>query len=145
MSVIQMAQRLKTIHPESVLMYKAGSFYHVYGKDSYILSGIFDYLIKPTGNTITCGFGVNAINKVKTKLEENKINYLLIDPRNNYYVDEESDNRNLNEYNQQFKKYYIEVKNKNEVKKIAERLNLLVGEENFKNIIRKMEDVLDET
>ena len=33
MPIIQMAQRLKQIHPEAVMMYKAGSFYHCYGKD----------------------------------------------------------------------------------------------------------------
>ena len=144
MAIIQMAQKLKQIHPESVMMYKVGSFYHCYGKDAYLISGMFDYLLKPTSNTVECGFSINAINKVKTKLEENKINYLLIDPRNNYYVDEENDNRNLNEYNNQFKKSYIQVKNKNQIKRITERLQLLTEDENFKNIIRKLEDVLDE-
>ena len=33
------------------------------------------------------------------KLEENKINYIIIDRRNNYEVDEKSDNGNLNKYN----------------------------------------------
>lgn len=144
MSVIQMAQKLKTIHPESVMMYKIGSFYHCYGKDAYLLSGMFGYLLKSTANTVECGFGVNAINKVKSKLEENKINYLLLDPRNNYYVDEEDDNKNLNEYNKHFKTCYIAVKNRNEIKKISERLELLIDNGNFKNIIRKLEDVLDE-
>ena len=144
MAIIQMAQKLKQIHPESVMMYKVGSFYHCYGKDAYLISVMFDYLLKPTSNTVECGFSINAINKVKTKLEENKINYLLIDPRNNYYVDEENDNRNLNEYNNQFKKSYIQVKNKNQIKRITERLQLLTEDENFKNIIRKLEDVLDE-
>lgn len=36
--------------------------------------------------------------KVVSTLEEKKINYLIIDPRNNYDVDEKSDNRNLNTY-----------------------------------------------
>ena len=144
MPIIQMAQRLKQIHPEAVMLYKAGTFYHCYGKDAYILSGMFDYLLKSNGNIVECGFSINAINKVKSKLEEYKINYLLLDPRNNYYVDEENDNKNLNEYNKYFKKCYIQVKNKNEIRKITERLELLVENENFKNIIRKLEDVLDE-
>ena len=36
--------------------------------------------------------------KVITTLESKKINYMIIDPRNNYRIDEKSDNRNLNEY-----------------------------------------------
>lgn len=144
MSVINMVQKLKTIHPEAVMLYKIGTFYHAYGKDAYIISGIFDYLLKPVSNTVECGFSVNAINKVKSKLEENKINYLLLDPRNNYYVDEEDDNKNLNEYEKYFKKCFIKVKHRNDIKKITERLKLLADNENFKNIIRKLEDVLDE-
>lgn len=42
--------------------------------------------------------------KVVSTLEEKKINYLIIDPRNNYDVDEKSDNRNLiRRLNQKFK------------------------------------------
>ena len=144
MSVVQMAQKLKSVHPDSVMMYKIGTFYHSYGKDAYIISGLFDYVLKPNGNVMSCGFGSNAINRVKSKLEENKINYLLIDPRNNYYVEEESDNKNLNNYDEQLKKCYTLVKSKNQISKITERLEMLIGKDDFKNIIRKLEDVLDE-
>lgn len=37
-------------------------------------------------------------------LEKQKINYLLIDPSNQYYVDEKSDNKNLNTYNEKIRK-----------------------------------------
>ena len=37
-------------------------------------------------------------------LEKQKINYLLIDPSNQYYVDEKSDNKNLNTYNEKYEK-----------------------------------------
>ena len=91
MSVQDMYAKLKQVHPDSVMMYKVGSFYHVYGKDANIIAGMFDYLLKPAGNTVTCGFGKNAI------------------------------------------------------KKINERLEMLMDDKNFKNIIRRMEDVLDES
>ena len=45
----------------------------------------------------------------RIKLEEYKINYLLLDPRNNYYVDEENDNKNLNDYETYFKKCFIKI------------------------------------
>ena len=144
MAIINMAKKLKEVHPQDVMLYKIGSFYHSYGKDAYIISGIFDYQLKSVSNIPECGFSVNAINKVKSRLEEKKINYVLLDPRNNYYVDEEDDNKNLNEYEKYFKKSFIKVKNRNEIKKIDERLELLVEDDNFKNIIRKLEDVLDE-
>lgn len=53
-----------------------------------------------------CGFPKASINKVIAKLEDKKINYLIVDRRNQYDVDEISDNKNLNEY----KKYYENAK-----------------------------------
>lgn len=46
MSVIQMAQRIKQVHPDYVSIYKIGAFCNTFGKDSYIISSIFDYSIK---------------------------------------------------------------------------------------------------
>ena len=40
---------------------------------------------------------------------------MIIDPRNNYRIDEKSDNRNLNEYEEQAKKAYKIVKQKRRV------------------------------
>ena len=40
---------------------------------------------------------------------------MIIDPRNNYRIDEKSDNRNLNEYEEQAKKAYTTVKQKRKV------------------------------
>lgn len=51
-------------------------------------------------------------------MEEKKINYLIIDPRNNYDVDEKSDNRNLNTYQKEFNKAYLVEKQKNKINKI---------------------------
>ena len=38
MSVINMAKNIKQVHPNSVICYKVGAFYHCYGKDAYIIS-----------------------------------------------------------------------------------------------------------
>ena len=45
-----------------------------------------------------------------SKLEKQKIDYLLIDVRNNYYVDEKFENRNLNKYDFVFEKSYLYVR-----------------------------------
>ena len=144
MAVPDMAKKLKQIHPYSVMIYKVGSFYQTYGKDAYIISGMFDYVLKPSGNSVSCGFGENAINKVKNKLEDEKVDYLLLDPRNNYDVDEQSDNNNLNCYENILKKCYTKIKYQKEISHINERLEMLIENNNFKTIIRKIEDVLDE-
>ncbi len=46
-------------------------------------------------NIQTCGFPKNAIPKIMSKLEQKKINFIIVDTRNNYEVDEENDNKNL--------------------------------------------------
>ena len=89
-------------------------------------------------------FQKRHFGRVASTLEEKKINYLIIDPRNNYDVDEKSDNRNLNTYEQEYSKAYLVEKQKNKVNKIKERLELYIGKEEFKIIIKKMEDILDE-
>ena len=82
-------------------MYKVGAFIQVIGKDSHIVSYLLSYAIKNTNDNIpTCGFPKNAINKVIVKLEKNKIDYVIIDTRNNYEVDSESYNKNLNNYDE---------------------------------------------
>ena len=53
-------------------------------------------------NIQTCGFPKNAIPKVMSKLEQKKINFIIVDTRNNYEVDEENDNKNLNTYSETF-------------------------------------------
>ena len=50
--------------------------------------------------------------KVVSILEEKKINYLIIDPRNNYDIYEKSDNRNLNTYQKEFNKAHLVEKQK---------------------------------
>ncbi len=93
------------------MLYKFGSFFKTFGKDTYILSDLFNYKLDTVGqNTATCGFPINAIYKVRVGIEERSINYMLIDPRNNYGVDVKENFKNLNRYTEQFKKSYNNMK-----------------------------------
>lgn len=99
----EMIKTIKEIHPKFLCMFKIGAFYHVYNRDSYILSYLFNYKIKDlASNHKECGFPESALPKVMTKLENNKINYLLIDRRNNYDVDREEDYKDLNKYEKNY-------------------------------------------
>lgn len=144
MSVIQMAQRIKQIHPEYVVIYKIGAFCNTFGKDSYIISSNFNYELKSTKDIPTCGFSNKSIKKVMSKLEDKKINYLIIDPRNNYDVDEKSDNKNLNTYVEEFEKAHIIIKQRNQIEKIKQKLEEYIGKKEFKKIIKRVNDVLNE-
>lgn len=100
MSIINIVKNIKQVHPENIKLIKIGKFYYSYSKDAYIISYIFGYKLKNIEENIkVCAFPVFILNKIMAKLEENKINYIIIDRRNNYGVDEKSDNGNLNKYN----------------------------------------------
>ena len=75
-------------------------------------------------------------------MEENKINYLLIDRRNNYDVDEKSDNKNLNKYDIFFEnaKKYINLKNR--IDNIYDYL--ISNMENEKELIKQIENLINE-
>ena len=110
---MSIVKNIKQIHPEYVVLIKIGKFYYSYGKDAYIISYIFNYKLKTIEENIkVCAFPVSITNKILAKLEENKINYLLIDRRNNYDVDSKFNNKNLNRYNVILEKAtkYINVK-----------------------------------
>ena len=73
-------------YPNSILLVLIGNFYHVYGKDTYIMCYIFKYkivnsLYKIMGNDIisvpNTGFPCNSLDKVLLDLEDKKINYVI--------------------------------------------------------------------
>lgn len=144
MSTIKMVRTIKEIHPDYVALFLEGAFYKAYQKDAYIISALFGYKTKIAGEVTSCGFPKSIIKRVQSKLEDEKINYLLIDPRNQYHVDEKSDNGNLNTYSEKYQKSRDKVSKWNKIRNIEQRLEERIDEKDFKNLIRKLEDVLDE-
>ncbi len=113
MGVVSMAKDIKKVHPDDVVCYKVGAFVQTFGKDAYIISYLFEYSLRDAKENVpSCGFPKRAISKVCAKLEQKKINYVIIDTRNNYEVDEKFDNKNLNTYTEILEKAkkYIKVK-----------------------------------
>ena len=84
MGILTIVKRVKEIHPDYVTIVNIGKFYYTYGKDSYITSYLLGYKLNKFEDVSRCGFSDNCINKVMAKLEQNKINYLLLDRKNNY-------------------------------------------------------------
>lgn len=57
MAITTIMKEIKKIHPQEVVLVKIGQFYHVYGKDSYIISYLFNYKIQLIEENICmCGF-----------------------------------------------------------------------------------------
>ena len=145
MGVVNMAKDIKKVHPEYVMMYKVGNFVQAFGKDAYVISYVFGYALRATKDNIqTCGFPKNAIPKVMSKLEQKKINFIIVDTRNNYEVDEENDNKNLNTYSESFLKAQKYIKVEKRLEKIEEMLLKDVEKEGIMEKIRKIEEIVYE-
>ena len=97
---------------------KQGVFYNVYDKDAYIIMYLTNYKI--TNGRI--GFPSNAIDKIKDILNNNKINYIIIDED----IIEEKNFNNKNRYNKYLKlgiKEYEIIRDKESLLKSINKLS----------------------
>lgn len=144
MSVITMIKTIKRIHPTDVALVKIGEFYHAYGKDACILSYLFEYKLKVIDNgCYTCGFPRKSIAKIRAELERNLINYILLDRRNNYDVDERCDNKNLNRYQEFTKKSYTYVKIREKIENIYNYFLMNMNQAETMALISQVEELIN--
>lgn len=145
MSIINIVKNIKQVHPEHIILIKIGKFYYSYSKDAYIISYIFGYKLKNIEENIkVCAFPVFILNKIMAKLEENKIKYIIIDRRNNYEVDEKSDNGNLNKYNIYLEKSKKYINQKNKIEEIYNYLISNIENNNNNELIKEIERQINE-
>ena len=138
-----MIKVIKQVHKEDVVLVKIGKFYNVYGKDAYIISDLFSYKIKQIeDNVCNCGFPEASLNKVMAKLEHEKINYIVVDKRNNYSKDEQCDNKNLNRYIKAYEKAHKNIAYKIRIERINQCLLSYPDKEKLRSILGKMEDII---
>lgn len=125
MSVITMANNIKELFPEYVVLIKIGTFYEVYNKDAIILSYLFQYKIKTlSSNDKVCGFPIKSINKIKFILENKNINYITLDKPHNY---EEEDKMNYKKKNKYDEIYNIAYEYINKIERIDKIKNYLLN------------------
>ena len=145
MSILTVIKGIKQIHNQDIVFVKIGKFYYCYGKDAYIISYFFEYKLNSVENTTySCGFPRQSLSKVLTKLENKKINYVILDRRNNYEIEEKENFKNINAYS----KYYIKAKEviglKLRIQKIDNYLLANSDKNNIKELLRKLEKILQE-
>lgn len=143
MSVGIIIKSVKQIHKEDVVLVQMGKFYYAYGKDAYILSNLFGYKLNEfETNIYSVGFPNNSYAKVISKLEKLKINYLILDKRNNYEVLESQNYKNLNNYNKYFEKAKKEILIKIRIQKINEYLLKNINTNSIREKIFEIEKLL---
>ena len=142
-----MVKTIKTVHSNDIVLTKIGKFVYAYGKDAYIISYIFKYKIKTlkeSNNIYVCAFPKEKLNKIMAILENKKINYLILDRRNNYRVDEKSDNKNLNQYAEYCEKSIKYVIAKNQIDVIYNYLISEIEKEGNEQTILKIKQIVNE-
>ena len=96
MSVLTIIKEVKELHPERVVLVKIGKFYNVYMKDAYIIGYLFGYKLRDMEKDIkSAGFPEVSLKRVLATLENKKIEYMILDRRNNYDVDEKYEIGNI--------------------------------------------------
>ena len=149
MGITTMVKNIKEIHPKTLLLFKVGAFCESFGRDSYIISYLFNYQVRQKANgkeeISNSGFSRKAIPRVLAKLEEQKIDYMLIDVRNDYAVDEKVENKNLNSYDDIFEKSRKYVNKQRRIKEISNKIEQQMDLPNFKDKLKRIEGILNET
>ena len=141
MGIINMVKNIKEIHPKDILLIKVGTFYYTYGKDAYIVSYLFNYKLGKTSDVYSCSFPISNLNKVIAHLEQKQVNYIILDKRNNYDLDNKNDNKSLNKYDKILEKAKEKINYDLRVKNIVDYLQ---ENRNDKKIILEMEEMIIE-
>lgn len=141
-NIINIVKNVKQVCKDYIVLLEIGTFYYCYGKDSIIISYIGKYKINIIQDNIySCAFPKTAYNKVISRLDANKINYIILDRRNNYEEIEKSNNKNLNNY----QKYYVIGKNEIAMRLRIERIQkYLIQNSNDKELIGNIEKAINE-
>lgn len=73
MGIINIVENVKKIHPEYVVFVNIGKFYYTYGRDSYIISYLFNYKLNKIDNInmyLYSNLNNSQINKILTNMEK---------------------------------------------------------------------------
>ena len=106
---------------------------------------MFSYNIKfVEENIATCGLPIHKLPKAMSIFENKKINYIIIDTRNNYDIDAKVEHNNLNKYEEIFEKAHKSIRIKVRVEKIAQELLSSTEDEGSKEKLKKVEEIVYE-
>ena len=145
MSVLTIIKEVKELHPERVVLVKIGKFYNVYMKDAYIIGYLFGYKLRDMEKDIkSAGFPEVSLKRVLATLENKKIEYMILDRRNNYDVDEKYEIGNINKYNEIYNKAKKIANLQARIENIYQYLNTNINKKEISNILRKMEQTIYE-
>ena len=77
--MIDLFRQLKLEYKDYLLLFKSGSFYIAFDEDATILHNLFNYKFVELKNNVKSGFPVNMLEGNLKVIDENKINYIIIE------------------------------------------------------------------
>lgn len=86
MKVVDLYNTYKDNYKEYVIFIRIGNFYETYNNDACIISKIMNYKVKNISNNVRVGFPITSLNKVLDELNNNKINYIVIEKDEIYKI-----------------------------------------------------------
>ena len=92
----------KDRYNDYIVIYPVGTFYNVLGDDTLIISNLLGYQIKMHCDIPKVGFPINSLEKVLYKLDNNKINYILLEKNNGIIQVSLRKRFKYNKYNEYF-------------------------------------------
>ena len=131
--MIDLFRILKLEYKEYVILFKSGSFYISFDEDSIILNKLLNLK-----NNIKVGFPLGNINNVTSKLEELKINYIIIDNKSIVKKYENEDN-NFKEFTSSV---FEVISINNRINKIVDKLKNMDNDK-IKDVLSKIESMID--
>ena len=129
--------KYKLIYANYVILIKNGNFYNIFNRDAIIMSKLLEYKIIVKKNCIKIGFPLTSLDKVTAILENNNLNYIVVDQD---IVDKEKFKNNTYEnYIDEIIDYEINLK---KINNIYETLIENQFNPNLKNTLDSIERIL---
>lgn len=127
--------KYKSIYRKYLIFIKVGNFYICLNDDAIVLNNIFKFKIIESKNFIKCGFPLSSLVKVINRLNNIKINYLIVD--NDIIEKEKYTTNNYDKYNTS--NNYIVL---NRIDRIYSILKINVNNSNINDIINNIENII---
>lgn len=138
MKLIDTYYNYKLKYKEYVVLLKSGIFYECFNDDIGIIYSLFHYKIKNNGSNYVVGFPSNSLSKICNVLENNNINYIIVD-KDNIIDKYKSKNNN-------YSKYYIDLNRLQyityKIEDIYNKLNNKILDNNIEKILLSIGDLL---
>lgn len=138
MKLIDTYNNYKIKYKEYVVLVKSGIFYECFNDDIGIMYSLFSYKIKNNGSNYVVGFPNSSLSKVLNGLEENKINYIVIEDNNIVDKYKTNKNRYLEYVTDLNKLIYINMK----IDSIYKKLQSNILNNDIEKLLLKIEDIL---